>query len=164
MFKFVDYVKTNNGDFMKKTLLLLVFLLLVSFSYKEKTDYAFLEKENFEDTNYQHYYLLFDNLTTKNFNTIFNNNINIITIYPKSNQIYSNKQLRSYDFLNSNLNYNINNFIKFYNKFLDENGLGLEKDKAIVNGIEIEKVKVYTSSEEIYNFLKKNPKVIFAKN
>jgi len=152
-------VNINNGDLMKKVLILLILIFIFSFILnKNKIQTVFSV-----DTEYEIYYLDFRkvNLNTNNFNDYFNNNnMDIIKIEPYVNPIYKDKI--------KNLNYlfdyysNESNIKKFKERYLKEiknNNYIDDYNKYLINGIKIEMVKVYSNYKEILELISLNNKI-----
>ncbi len=131
----------------KKIIILVIILLIFSISNNERIVSVF-------DMGglYEIYYLDFkeENLNTNNFESYFNENIDIIKIEPYINDIYKNKIGNvNYLFDHNDINYNINNFKEKYLKILKNNNYIDDYNKYSTNGIKINMVKVYTTETEI---------------
>lgn len=131
---------------MKKLLIvLLVILLVIPIYSKEKTKTVFneLELDN-------HIYEVTFGKGDMNTNKIIKylNDIRILTIYPYVNQIYAKNfnNLESYSFPNK---VDIDKFSEYYISELDKNGFKQEAIWAKINGIAIQKIKVYTKEEKL---------------
>lgn len=120
---------------------LLLILLLIWLLYpSENTQTVFYE----EDYNIYEIYFEKGELSTNNILNRFEN-IQILTIYPYINPIYSDKiELKSYSFQND---FNIDKFKNKYIKELEDNGFKNEAVNININGIDIIKVKVYSRED-----------------
>ncbi len=125
-----------------------------AFNIKQAFNELYVYEEN--QYNFDDYYLEFNNnISTKNFEKIFNNFQNleyeIKKIYPIVNVNYNeelNKKLSEYSFDN------INNFINYYTSNLKKYNLDDYINDINVYGIKIEKILIYTTKaniEEISN-------------
>lgn len=136
--------------FMKN---LLLFLLLIWLLYpQEKTQTVFYEEE---DYNIYEIYFTKGELNTNNISNKFKN-IQVLTIYPYINPIYSDKiNLKSYSFQND---FDIDKFKNKYIKELEEKGFKNEAINFNINGIDIIKIKVYSKEtilqENNFNYKK----------
>ena len=137
----------------QKVLNLSIILIIFSLFFiipEEKNIPTFNE---IEDNNvYKLYEITFDDLTTKNFSDYFNEELKILTIYPYINPIYKNSvpKLYSYTFTDNNITKNIKKFTEYYIDNIAN--YYNEKDNFLINGIKIDKVKVYTT----YNTINEN--------
>ena len=133
-------------------LIFFIIICIVINSNKESAQAVF----NSQDNNYDIFILDIskENITTNNIYNYFND-IKILEIYPYINPIYQKYlDIKSYSFntVLSNKK-NISNFITEYNKELNNNGLNNEMIKININGIKIDKIKVYTSNKDINNLI-----------
>lgn len=132
---------------------LLLFLLLIWLLYpQEKTQTVFYEEE---DYNIYEIYFTKGELNTNNISNKFKN-IQVLTIYPYINPIYSDKiNLKSYSFQND---FDIDKFKNKYIKELEEKGFKNEAINFNINGIDIIKIKVYSKEtilqENNFNYKK----------
>lgn len=136
---------------MKRYAICIVFLFLCLSCYEKK------DIKTISDDSYKMYYLIFDNkgLNTSNFYDYFNDDTVIIGIYP---YISSLDKLKIKDNLYYEFSSNKNNIDDFINYYVSSFEKYNYKNKTIgikINGINIDKVKVYTSYNDIYNFLQK---------
>lgn len=145
---------------MKKILLLifLCFLLcVVSVSSGDKYSYLL------SDDSYNLYIVSIDNLNTKNFSSYFDG-INVLRLYPKINPIYKNMIGNvSYKFSSNNISNEINLFNNYYLSMIKKNSYS-DYNYLYINGISIDKVLIYISGTDLYNFLNRfNASVVFIK-
>ena len=157
MFKFVITVNNTNGDVMRK----FIFSLLIFFSISlifipSKQDIKPVFKE--QESTYNLYLLDIskEKIDTNNLATYFDN-YKILEIYPYINPLYKKIiNIKKYDFdtVLSNKK-NISNFITMYLNVLDENALNEELVKYDLNGIKINKVRLYASDKEIKDLISK---------
>lgn len=159
MFKKNILVNTIIGDYMRKILVLIIILIICvicSLFYSNEDDSVPVFNE--QNSNYDIYMLDISNqaITTNNLADYFDG-ITILEIYPYINPIYKKLiKLSSYTFNTAVSNKkNISNFITEYNNQLEKNALSNEEFKYYINGIKIEKIKVYTSSKEINSLINK---------
>ncbi len=128
-----------------------------AFNIKQAFNELYVYEEN--QYNFDDYYLEFNNnLSTKNFEQIFNKFQNleyeIKKVYPIVNTNYNeelNKKLSEYSFDN------INNFINYYISNLKKYNLDDDINNINVYGIKIDKILIYTTKaniEEISNKIK----------
>lgn len=91
-----------------------------------------------------------ENINTKNIFDYFDG-VTILKIYPNNNPIYSKFiNIDEYEFDNIlSQKKNISNFVSMYNNKLNENALIKEVESFNISGIKINKLKVYTSTEQI---------------
>ena len=131
---------------MKKILVIITIVVMISiFSFKKQESLESVFDYNEEDNLVLNIYI--PNLDTNNFKNYFDNEIEIIGIYPKINMIYKNKLGNLfYLFTGNNLEENINNFTKYYKGVLKKNNFSNDLILSDYNGIKIEKVKVITTS------------------
>lgn len=109
-------------------------------------------------------YLSIPNLNTRNINNYFNEDNNIIGIYPYVNPIYKNKMGNMfYNFKKKSLTDNINAFTKYYKEILSRNNFNNDLIMIDYKGINIEKIKLYMRREEIETFMNKCQKCTYKK-
>ena len=91
-----------------------------------------------------------ENINTKNIFDYFDG-VTILKIYPNNNPIYSKFiNIDEYEFDNIlSQKKNISNFVSMYNNKLNDNALIKEIESFNISGIKINKLKVYTSTEQI---------------
>lgn len=91
-----------------------------------------------------------ENINTKNIFDYFDG-VTILKIYPNNNPIYSKFiNIDEYEFDNIlSQKKNISNFVSIYNNKLNDNALIKEVESFNISGIKINKLKVYTSTEQI---------------
>lgn len=140
---------------MFKKFVLIIIILICIFSLNIKSNKV-LPVFNEYNNNYDIYLL---DISKENINTFnifeYFDDVKILEIYPYINPIYKKLlNLSNYSF-NTYLSNkkNISLFTNLYLKKLDENSLKEELVKYRVNGIKINKIKIYTSSNNINNLL-----------
>lgn len=135
---------------MKKILLLIFLFFLLSVSVNSSDNYGYF----LSDDSYNLYSVSIDNLNTKNFLSYFDG-INVIRLYPKVNPIYKNIMRDiSYKFSGDNISHEINSFNNYYLSLIKKNSYS-DYNYLYINGIPIDKVSIYISESELYNFLNK---------
>ena len=138
---------------MKKIMTIFIVIILIiiymTFIPSAKTQTVFYENSS--------NYILIDiqkcDINTINFNDYFNE-IKVIKIYPNIDKLYENKveYLKEYSFNNIYTNKeNINKFKELYINELNKRGYNVTN--FIINGIKINKVKVYLENND-YSLLK----------
>lgn len=134
---------------MKKILLIITICILLSIvSVKSYNRYKELQNDN----SYNIYTVSIDNLNTENFTNYFKN-IEVVKIYPQVNPVYKNILGNiSYKFSSNNIQNEINSFKKYYLSAIKKNSYS-DYDYLYFNGINIDKVSIYTSGNELYKFL-----------
>ena len=133
-----------------KKLLLVIFLIINIFFINYKVENTDLKVVAINDNTYK-LYKLNTKLTTKNILNYINEEIKIIAIYPKT-------KLASYVYTFTNST-NQNNLILFTNEYrnlLRNNNYNKEANLISFNGIEIDKIIVYTTANNIERLLKTN--------
>ena len=132
---------------------LLLFLLLIWLLYPQEN----VQTVFYEDEDYSIYEIYFEKgeLNTNNILNRFKN-IQVLTIYPYINPIYSEKiKLKSYSFQND---FDIEKFKNKYIKELEESGFKNEAVNINLEGISLVKVKVYSKEailqENNFNYKK----------
>ena len=118
---------------------LLLFLLLIWLLYPQEN----VQTVFYEDEDYGIYEIYFEKgeLNTNNILNRFKD-IQVLTIYPYINPIYSEKiKLKSYSFQND---FDIEKFKNKYIKELEESGFKNEAVNINLEGISLVKVKVYS--------------------
>lgn len=130
---------------MKKIFLLLIICILLStMTTKSYIIYHIPKNDNI----YNIYTISIENLNTKNFTNYFQKT-KINKIYPKINPIYKNMIGNiSYKFKTNNINQELNTFKKSYLKLIKKNSY-TDYNYIYVNGINIEKVEIQATEEEI---------------
>lgn len=146
MFKFYKTIQINNGDFMKKIIIILIILFLIKFSYND-TQSVFLSKVEYSNL---YEITCLNNISTNNFLNYFND-IKIIWIKPKINILYKDKMLKfnKYYFKEISNDKNIENFKNEYINYIKKIGYKSESLKLKTSGIMIEKIKVYLNEENL---------------
>ena len=143
---------------MKKIFLVIIIIFLMSIFNVRSTSYDYL----INDASYGLYSLYVDGLNTNNFLSFFSD-VNIIKIYPYINPIYKD---RIGDFFykvdGSDLNYEINTFKENYLSLIKKNSY-LDYNYLYLNGIGIDRVDIYTSGSDLYNFLNSSDLVFTVK-
>lgn len=133
-----------------KKLLLVIFLIINIFFINYKVENTDLKVVAINDNTYK-LYKLNTKLTTKNILNYINEKIKIIAIYPKTklaNYVYT--------FTNSNNQNNLTLFTNEYRNLLRKNNYNKEANLISFNGIEIDKIIVSTTSNNIERLLKTN--------
>ena len=133
-----------------KKLLLVIFLIINIFFINYKVENIDLKVVAINDNTYK-LYKLNTKLTTKNILNYINEEIKIIAIYPKT-------KLTSYVYTFTNST-NQNNLILFTNEYrnlLRNNNYNKEANLISFNGIEIDKIIVSTTANNIERLLKTN--------
>ena len=144
---------------MRKFMLLISLLIVLSFSLIFIPTEKNIQPVFNEQDNIYNLYLLDiskENIDTNNLATYFDN-YKILEIYPYINPLYKKIiNIKKYDFdtVLSNKK-NISNFITMYLNILDENALNEELVKYYLNGIKINKIRLYASKKEISNLMSK---------
>ena len=137
---------------MKKIILLIAVLItVILFITEEKV----MVVDNELDSNEMMSVLLtVPGLNTNNFNNYFDGSIEIIGIYPKVNMLYKDRVGNMYyPFNKNNIKQDIINFTKHYNSVLEKNKFNNDLILINYNGISIEKVSVYISSDNLESFM-----------
>lgn len=137
---------------MKKIFFFVFFICLFSiFKIESKSNYNYLKN----DESYNIYSVSMDNLNTKNIVNYFNN-IDVIEIYPLVNPIYKSRIGNvSYKLRGGILNNEISLFTNYYLSLIKKNSY-LDYNYLYINGIAIDKVDIYISGRDLYNFLMVN--------
>ena len=133
-----------------KKLLLVIFLIINIFFINYKVENTDLKVVAINDNTYK-LYKLNTKLTTKNILNYINEEIKIIAIYPKT-------KLTSYVYTFTNST-NQNNLILFTNEYrnlLRNNNYNKDANLISFNGIEIDKIIVSTTANNIERLLKTN--------
>lgn len=151
---------------MRKYFLLILFFIFSFFSVilntNEETIITVFDDKSEE---YNIYFLNTEkeNITTNNLTDYFED-IKILEIYPYINPIYKKHMKKSYTF-NTAVSHkkNISNFIVEYSNQLSNYALNVDNVLVHLNGIKIDKIKVYTSNTKI-DFLMQNYKIQLIKN
>lgn len=157
MFIFVIIVNNTNGDVMRKSFLFL-FLLIILLCYKlfipSKQDIQPVFSE--QDNTYNLYLLDIskEDINTNNLANYFDN-IKILEIYPYVNPLYKKiMHITKYNFNTTLSNKkNISNFVNQYLDILEDNALKEELVKYDLNGIKINKVRLYASNKELKDLM-----------
>lgn len=133
-----------------KKLLLVIFLIINIFFINYKVENTDLKVVAINDNTYK-LYKLNTKLTTKNILNYINEEIKIIAIYPKTklaNYVYT--------FTNSTNQNNLILFTNEYRNLLRSNNYNKEANLISFNGIEINKIIVSTTANNIERLLKTN--------
>lgn len=141
---------------MKKVIIVLV-ILIISILIVNKKDDTILVSNTLDsiDQGSHIFYLIIPNLTTKNFFNYFNDESDIIGIYPYVNPLYKSKIGNMFfGFDNKSLNSNINKFVKHYKNTLKNNNFNNDLVMVDYNGVNIWKVKLYIEANELKELLK----------
>lgn len=131
---------------------LIVFIVFCSISLINNNDSAKTVFNKLDEYYYDVYIVDVsnENINTKNIFDYFDG-VTILKIYPNNNPIYSKFiNIDEYEFDNIlSQKKNISNFVSIYNNKLKENALIKEVESFNISGIKINKLKVYTSTEQI---------------
>jgi len=150
---------------MKKAIIFLGVLLVLSLiiNKKEDTSLVNLTLDNIEEGS-QIFYLIIPNLTTRNIDNYFNDQSDIIGIYPYVNPLYK-KRIGNmfFSFDSKSLNNNITRFISYYKNILRKNNFNNDLIMVDYNGVNIDKVKLYMDSNELKQFLRQCSKCSYEK-
>lgn len=133
-----------------KKLLLVIFLIINIFFINYKVENTDLKVVAINDNTYK-LYKLNTKLTTKNILNYINEEIKIIAIYPKTKLVNY-----VYTFTNSTNQNNLTLFTNEYRNLLRNNNYNKEANLISFNGIEIDKIIVSTTANNIEILLKKN--------
>ena len=142
---------------MKKIYLLLAIItvLIIITNRKEK---VLVVNSVIDSDNMVEATIVVPGLSTKNFSSYFDNDDEIIGIYPKINILYKDRvSVKFYQFSKSTVTDNINDFIRYYKNILKKNNFNDDLVLADYNGIVIEKVKLYVDNKYLNEFMKKCP-------
>ena len=112
---------------------------------------------NYDSSAYRVYSLYFDNLSTNNILKYFSDK-SVLNIYPHVNPIYSDRVGRI-SFKVNDLSSDIEVFKKSYLSFVKKNSY-LDYNYLFLNGIDIYRLDVYLSSDELFDLL--NSDLIFS--
>ena len=151
---------------MKKYLfiILILFLLIIKIQNKEKIEETFNEITKDENTHEFFYIKIKEGFNSKEINTILNENIKIIAIYPNLDKMIDKKLKEKLEYYScspiiSNKE-NINRFINNYIQTLKNNNYNEEANKIYNEGIKVKKILIYTSYNLIYDLKEKNKNII----
>ena len=142
---------------MKKIYLLLAIItvLIIITNRKEK---VLVVNSVIDSDNMVEATIVVPGLSTKNFSSYFDNDDEVIGIYPKINILYKDRvSVKFYQFSKSTVTDNINDFIRYYKNILKKNNFNDDLVLADYNGIVIEKVKLYVDNKYLNEFMKKCP-------
>ena len=138
---------------MKKFLILVVilFLIIVCNNASEQTQMVFdYNEEEMLTAN-----ILIPGLNTKNFEDYFDDYVEIIGIYPKTNLVYKNKIGNIfYTFNQNNMKDDLLSFTKYYKNILRKNNFMSDLVLSVYNGINIEKVRVFLTYQKLKEILR----------
>lgn len=160
MYFYLTIVNNKNGDFMRKYFVFIIIIIICTFLS------LIITKNNKEITVFKEeldsYDLYFLDLSKENINTnnimMYFDDIIIIEIYPYINPLYKKLiNLDSYKFntILSNKK-NISLFMNEYLNKLENNNLKEEIIKYRINGVKINKIKVYASTRNINKLIYEN--------
>lgn len=145
----------NSGDYMKKIFLVLFLIIFFGIRNVKSINYDYL----INDESYDLHTISIENLTTKNF-IDFLSNINVVGLYPSINPIYKDKIGNLYyKFNSSNNRFEIDSFIQSYLSLIKKNSYS-DYNYLYTNGIGIDKIDVYMSGSELYNFILSNKNLL----
>ena len=133
-----------------KKLLLVIFLIINIFFINYKVENTDLKVVAINDNTYK-LYKLNTKLTTKNILNYINEEIKIIAIYPKTKLVNY-----VYTFTNSTNQNNLTLFTNEYRNLLRNNNYNKDANLISFNGIEIDKIIVSTTANNIEILLKTN--------
>ncbi len=138
---------------MKKFLILVVilFLIIVCNNASEQTQMVFdYNEEEMLTAN-----ILIPGLNTKNFEDYFDDYVEIIGVYPKTNLVYKNKIGNIfYTFNQNNMKDDLSSFTKYYKNILRKNNFMSDLVLSDYNGINIEKVRVFLTYQKLNEILR----------
>jgi len=155
---FLLNVHYSNGGYMKKIFLVIIIIFLISVTNVRSNSYDYL----ISDDSYGLYSLHVDGLNTNNFFSFFSD-INVIRIYPYINPIYRDRIGNvSYKIDSFNLYYEINTFKNKYLSLIKKNSYS-DYNYLYLNGISIDRVDVYMSGTDLYDFLSNSNLVLTVK-
>ena len=151
---FLIFGNVINGDYMKYFYFFIILLLCIFSSLIiTKSDNVISTFK--EDNSYDVYILDISKENINTFNLLdYFDNVKILEIYPYINPIYKKLiNLSSYSFNTSLSNKkNISLFTREYLRKLDNNSLKEELVKYKLNGIKINRIKIYATTSNIKNF------------
>lgn len=137
---------------------LFIFLIILSsVKYNKKVLSVFNEENN--DYNLYKINIEDTNLNTNQFSKFFSRyNVSIVGIYLNYNLLYKDKltNFEYYKFTDNNINKNINRFLENIENYLDEMGNINYLNNIRTNGVNISKVTIYCTENEIDKILKAN--------
>ena len=153
---------------MKKIItLLFLFIVLFALNYKKEESVTSVYKEFdniLTENNYNYIYLDLSNdyVTTKKYDMLKKLNLKscYFEIKPRHEKLFKNNY---YKFEGNNIEEQMINLEKYYLKILEKNNLTLEKNKTMLVGIRIKKIKIYISNEELNNYLNSNKNIALVK-
>lgn len=138
---------------MKKFLILvlILFLIIVCNNASEQTQMVFdYNEEEMLTAN-----ILIPGLNTKNFEDYFDDYVEIIGVYPKTNLVYKNKIGNIfYTFNQNNMKDDLSSFTKYYKNILRKNNFMSDLVLSDYNGINIEKVRVFLTYQKLNEILR----------
>lgn len=138
---------------MKKFLILVVilFLIIVCNNASEQTQMVFdYNEEEMLTAN-----ILIPGLNTKNFEDYFDDYVEIIGVYPKTNLVYKNKIGNIfYTFNQNNMKDDLSSFTKYYKNILRKNNFMSDLVLSDYNDINIEKVRVFLTYQKLNEILR----------
>ncbi len=138
---------------MKKFLILvlILFLIIVCNNGLEQTQMVFdYNEEEMLTAN-----ILIPGLNTKNFEDYFDDYVEIIGVYPKTNLVYKNKIGNIfYTFNQNNMKDDLSSFTKYYKNILRKNNFMSDLVLSDYNGINIEKVRVFLPYQKLNEILR----------
>lgn len=145
---------TINGDDMKYVLnIIILFIFVVIITNITNNQDNAISVLSLDDNFYQIYDIYTNNLSTKHIDKYFSNTTNFMAVYPKVNVLYKDRVGDiSYKCQN---NFDINDFVIYYKSILEKNNFYQDLINIDYYGVNIEKIKVYASKEELDKILQK---------
>lgn len=139
---------------MKKYFVLMVILVLLVMCNNNSEQIQMVFDYNEKDMVTAN--ILIPNLNTENFDSYFDDYVEVIGVYPKINLIYKNKVGNIfYTFNQNNIKSDLLSFTKYYKNILKKNNFSNDLILSDYNGIGIEKVRVFLTYEKLDEILKK---------
>lgn len=139
---------------MKKYFVLIVILVLLVMCNNNSEQIQMVFDYNEKDMVTAN--ILIPNLNTENFDSYFDDYVEVIGVYPKINLIYKNKVGNIfYTFNQNNIKSDLLSFTKYYKNILKKNNFSNDLILSDYNGIGIEKVRVFLTYEKLDEILKK---------
>ncbi len=139
---------------MKKYFVLIVILVLLVMCNNNSEQIQMVFDYNEKDMVTAN--ILIPNLNTENFDSYFDDYVEVIGVYPKINLIYKNKVGNIfYTFNQNNIKSDLLSFTKYYKNILKKNNFSNDLILSDYNGISIEKVRVFLTYEKLDEILKK---------
>ena len=140
---------------MKKVFLILIIIIIIITNKKENVVVvnSIIDSDNMIEVT-----IVVPGLNTKNFSNYFDNDVEIIGIYPRINLLYKDRvTVKFYQFSKGTVADNIYDFERYYKMVLKKNNFNSDLVLIDYNGIGIEKVKLYVDNKYLNEFVKKCP-------